>query len=371
VGAENVVGAYLHLDETTPHIQAIVVPIDPQTSKLNASRWLDGRKALSDLQDRHARDMAPLGLERGIRGSLANHTEVRDWYGQMKAPLGSLPTPMVQTPGLMLTGGAREGWAEQETERLKGTLREPLSQLQTQARAYHHAADKRDEYEATAKQLAKELADTKAKLSEAKEELTRLRPIAELVRGLPLSTAASYFEDEELVEAGLHIGPDQAGRERVFDQKGKVVGRNAIDLVMLATKEDYAGAVTWLVGRGGAGAAQRAAVGFVVENANHVVERSMVTAVSPPVIEKRLTLAVERGRRQKIQGERGWSAHFKRHGFGMRYAKDTLTFIEVFSGLQIPATHGQVSLMSSVREELETDAKHRRNWSDRPRGPSR
>ena len=39
-GAENVVYAGIHRDETTPHMYAYVVPRDPETGRLNAKRWL-------------------------------------------------------------------------------------------------------------------------------------------------------------------------------------------------------------------------------------------------------------------------------------------------------------------------------------------
>jgi hypothetical protein len=92
-GAANVVNFTVHLDEQTPHIHAIVVPIDAK-SKLNCRHYLGGREKLRDLQDSFAQQHATLGLERGIKGSKAHHTTVKQFYGQAKA--------FEQTPALEL-----------------------------------------------------------------------------------------------------------------------------------------------------------------------------------------------------------------------------------------------------------------------------
>lgn len=81
-GASNIVRADLHLDEKTPHIQAIVMPL--KDGKLNAKHWLDGRQKLSAMQDRHHAAMNGLWLRRGTRGSKAKHSEVKQFYASMK-----------------------------------------------------------------------------------------------------------------------------------------------------------------------------------------------------------------------------------------------------------------------------------------------
>ena len=69
-GAENVVYAGIHQDETTPHMYAYVVPRDPESGRLNAKRWLGGAKALRDMQSEFAEQVGRQhGLERGLEGS--------------------------------------------------------------------------------------------------------------------------------------------------------------------------------------------------------------------------------------------------------------------------------------------------------------
>lgn len=77
------VKAVMHVDETTPHIAAYAVPFDPN-GKLNAKYHLGGNRwRLSEYQDEFAEVMEPLGLERGIKGSNANHQQIQKYYGQL------------------------------------------------------------------------------------------------------------------------------------------------------------------------------------------------------------------------------------------------------------------------------------------------
>ena len=83
-GAENVVYAGIHRDETTPHMYAYVVPIDSK-GKLNCRAFLGGSKALSEMQSDFADRVGKKHrLERGIEGSKARHTKVRAFYGAIE-----------------------------------------------------------------------------------------------------------------------------------------------------------------------------------------------------------------------------------------------------------------------------------------------
>ncbi len=93
-GRENVVNLRAHHDETSPHWHATIVPIREKTIKVGRTvkqertenrlcckDWLGGdRHTLSKLQTRFADAMKPLGLQRGIEGSKAKHTSVKDYY---------------------------------------------------------------------------------------------------------------------------------------------------------------------------------------------------------------------------------------------------------------------------------------------------
>lgn len=93
-GKENIVHAVAHHDETSPHLHAIITPINTKIIKVGrkvktekmvdrlcARDWLGGdRTTLSKLQTRFADKVANLGLKRGVEGSRATHTEVKKFY---------------------------------------------------------------------------------------------------------------------------------------------------------------------------------------------------------------------------------------------------------------------------------------------------
>jgi Plasmid recombination enzyme len=87
------VRAELHLDESTPHIHAYIVPLNDKTKQLSHKAMFggDGRQAsikLSKFQDSYAKELAPLGIERGVKGSQATHTKVKEYYEAVnKEPL--------------------------------------------------------------------------------------------------------------------------------------------------------------------------------------------------------------------------------------------------------------------------------------------
>lgn len=96
-GAKNVVATTIHRDETTPHLVAYVVPLDADTGRLNAKKWLGGRHKLSNMQTAFANEVKNLGLERGVEGSKAEHTTIQDYYRKVH-DLDNVPRVTVHVP---------------------------------------------------------------------------------------------------------------------------------------------------------------------------------------------------------------------------------------------------------------------------------
>lgn len=110
-GAENVIGASIHRDETTPHLVAYVVPVDPASGRLNARKWLGGQRALSEMQTDFAANVGlKHDLRRGMEGSKATHKAVRQWY----AELGQVAEQAQQSAVPPITPG------ELEAQKVKG-----------------------------------------------------------------------------------------------------------------------------------------------------------------------------------------------------------------------------------------------------------
>ena len=114
-GADNVVSAVLHMDEETPHIHATIVPIvqterkkqkKEQTvkkryrTKTPAPRLcadeVMSRANLIRYQDTYAEQMAAYGLQRGIKGSEAQHISTHEYYRSLIAQGEDLQTNMSQ-----------------------------------------------------------------------------------------------------------------------------------------------------------------------------------------------------------------------------------------------------------------------------------
>lgn len=77
-GEANMMRFTLHMDEKTPHVHAVVVPLT-EDGRLSAKEIMGNKKNLSLRQDRYAEAMEPFGLIRGVRESKARHTG-EGWY---------------------------------------------------------------------------------------------------------------------------------------------------------------------------------------------------------------------------------------------------------------------------------------------------
>ena len=130
-GADNVVSAVLHMDEETPHIHATIVPIvqterkkqkKEQTvkkryrTKAPAPRLcadeVMSRANLIRYQDTYAEQMAAYGLQRGIKGSEAQHISTHEYYRSLIAQGEDLQANITQL--LVKEAEAREVITEAE-----------------------------------------------------------------------------------------------------------------------------------------------------------------------------------------------------------------------------------------------------------------
>lgn len=72
-----------HLHKQTPHIHATVVTLNA-AGKLNCRAMFGDRQKMRAMQTSFAAKVAPLGLQRGVEGSQAQHQEVKRFYGLVK-----------------------------------------------------------------------------------------------------------------------------------------------------------------------------------------------------------------------------------------------------------------------------------------------
>ena len=107
-GAENVISWTIHRDETTPHMIVYVVPVDHETGRLNAKKWLGGKKLLSEMQTDFAAEVKSLGLERGVENSKAKHQTIGQFYSEINT-LEKEVEPFSERPELPEKGFLESG----------------------------------------------------------------------------------------------------------------------------------------------------------------------------------------------------------------------------------------------------------------------
>jgi hypothetical protein len=115
-GIENVLTAAIHRDETTVHMQLLVMPYDRTINRFVASKMIGGPVGLSRLQDGFYEVCgAPYGLSRGEKGSNATHVPPRKLYTAMAK--GAEPPQFVQVPAeLGMSERLKPGYREKKIE---------------------------------------------------------------------------------------------------------------------------------------------------------------------------------------------------------------------------------------------------------------
>lgn len=129
-GAENVVYAGIHRDETTPHMYAYVVPLDRQ-GKLNCRAFLGGAQALREMQTDFADKVGRQhGLERGLEGSKARHTSIQQYYARVNQ---AMPQKLdIEVPEAKLIEG-KETYGRRVAQAVIDQVGPRMSQLQAKA----------------------------------------------------------------------------------------------------------------------------------------------------------------------------------------------------------------------------------------------
>lgn len=110
-GADRVVVATEHHDETSPHLSVFVVPLT-RDGRLSAKEFIGARSQMALDQDSFHEAVASLGLVRGVRRSKAEHVPIREYYARIQGPV-NVPkiTPETVTPKVL-----KSGWLSNEVE---------------------------------------------------------------------------------------------------------------------------------------------------------------------------------------------------------------------------------------------------------------
>ena len=250
-GAENILSAVIHNDETTPHLQVMLIPID-ERGKLNARGLVGGRAQLSAMQTDFAERVGHKhGLDRGIERSNARHETIKSFYGRAKAVENlSFDLPERATGRLGVFGGETDA---EYHERLSQAHTEALKTVTV---GFGEELDGKDRELENARLL---LADTKLKLeaSEAKYKTERdRRHLLEVAHGVAdyegddrqvlvakfqrdyLAKCGDFPEEtREIVDGMLddmgakgfwHVEQDRLAEERKISDRAEAVEQNRV-----------------------------------------------------------------------------------------------------------------------------------------------
>ena len=110
-GKENIVRFVLHIDEKTPHLHCVVVPITPE-GRLSASYFLDW--TLKEFQDGYALAMKPFGFVRGISKlyTQKEHKETLEFYQEQNLENSKIRAQVETDPNIeaIKTSNVFCGW---------------------------------------------------------------------------------------------------------------------------------------------------------------------------------------------------------------------------------------------------------------------
>jgi len=257
-GERNVVAAVLHKDETTPHIQAMVVPID-ERGHMNAHGFTGTKGQVIALHDSYNAAVAYLGLDRGIRGSVATHQTVREWYGKIQQPTPArdevLRAVEVERPGRLV--GNPERYASEQRERIVERVTPALDAALTKAQHFEGQAARAEANVVVLQQRTRALERENATLRQD------YRTIVAQVRQIDVRDTMRQLggEQDRYDKAKWRIDGEHISitGEKFYNHDRGRGGGGPIDLVMHVTGYDFKGAVTFLSREAGAEVAVAAA----------------------------------------------------------------------------------------------------------------
>lgn len=209
-GRENVLCAAIHLDESTPHMVAYVVPLT-QDNRLSARDFLGGPKIMRELQDSfHAACGVSRGLLRGIQGSNAKHEDVAAFYGVLSTA-GEAPRLAPMDYAAKALGRNTPAWSRAEEVAIANAQGVTLERRRLKARKARdkalEAAEERNAVRTLKLQQREELlAQRECLIEEREREIISRQP--ELEIALARADAMSRLVDQQqLLDRKLSTQP--------------------------------------------------------------------------------------------------------------------------------------------------------------------
>ena len=224
--------AVLHVDEATPHVQAVVVPLmaanPPNEGWRLSGRDMFNPARLTALQEAWEARLRPLGVGPRQKGSTARHVPLSEFYKASRNPPPPVPdlTPSPPPPQALVPVLGREAlktWQHAETKKAKKRIK-PLEAKAAAAALYEAERRGADQLRGHLRDTGDRVRDLLGEVAALEQKLELSRAEVARLRGVPINTVATA-----LAYTGT-IGPRE----------------NAIDLVKRVGGLNFDEAVAWL-----------------------------------------------------------------------------------------------------------------------------
>lgn len=220
-GKENIVSAVLHVDEVSPHLSVHIIPIvrDKEKQGLGCKKWTGTPALMREMQDGYAEQMKQFGLERGERGSIADHKTVQEFYAELEkikaetlkqnpdVKVGVTPDQL-RDPSL----GDRANIKDYKAEVIKDTVAVMQKQVDKLTDQNKKLTAKLLTAENKIEQQGKELSKHRANVKVTTDELHEYREIKDVVKKPEVAKAIHLAKNP-------HIGLCRKYREEGKDDK--------------------------------------------------------------------------------------------------------------------------------------------------------
>lgn len=233
---DRVASLVLHLDESTPHLQALVLPVERRARKgtddfkwkLDAEIEMGSPGRLIQRQTEYAKAMAPLGLVRGEQGAeigSETHIPLKEHYAILSAARDEASTALANSQNM-------ESWstntvliADETATNLLNKSKADAKRLLAEAEA-SIAADRQQAANVAKwdrqKILAEATAEAAAIAAKAAEDAQEARRVAEIAAS---EAAAKILEDAKRDRTVLLLAAEAS-----IAEDRRLLGRDQIDL---------------------------------------------------------------------------------------------------------------------------------------------
>lgn len=216
----------LHLDESTPHIHAVVVPILPKADKSGfrlSGKDMFNPKNLTSMQQRWEDAVTRHGVGQRLKGSKAKHSKVRDYYAAIASQevherLDKIEVSDPPAKGFIESREAHsvrmEDWKKREAKKLRDELR-PFQAEAAKGRLYDverltAQSARADAVGVRARfyEVAQQFSETSEKLDVAKDEIARLRvlPVRDVAAAMGYDGPISTKESKNPIDLVMRVG---------------------------------------------------------------------------------------------------------------------------------------------------------------------